>query len=101
MRLCTAVLLVLCSACAPAQDATWLQGAWFNWEAFNHRLSYLDYSVADDRVITGVVGGTSTSGVVGSDPPAYAARWRRSGGSTTSTSFGWFTSIWTQGAPSS
>ena len=56
-------------ACAPVeepaeletQEALWLQGAYFNWRFFNHRVSALRFGFSDDDVEVGVIGGTSTT----------------------------------------
>ncbi len=45
----------------PEQEATWMQGAYFNWDLFNHRVSYIHLGVGDDEVEASIVGGTSTT----------------------------------------
>ncbi|MBX2803536.1 MAG: hypothetical protein KTR31_37995 [Myxococcales bacterium] len=64
-------VVVLLSACSgepevpelPEQEATWMQGAYFNWDLFNHRLSYLHFDMNDAGGLdAAVVGGTSTTG---------------------------------------
>ena len=50
--------------CAPEQTAYWQMGAGYRWNGLNHRLSFLHQSVTDDVVRTGVIGGTSTTGML-------------------------------------
>ena len=58
-------LLALLAGCTDepeTQEATWLQGAYYRWVIFNHRLSYAHVSLNDNsEAELMVVGGTSTS----------------------------------------
>jgi hypothetical protein len=46
------------------RSATWLESFSYEWDFFNHRLSFLDVTVDGASAAIGVVGGTSTTGVV-------------------------------------
>lgn len=46
------------------RELVWLEGAGFGWKLFNHRLSFLSLGVDADGARAGVIGGTSTTGVV-------------------------------------
>lgn len=43
------------------QEALWLQGAYFDWNLFNHRVSALRFGFAGQDAEIAVVGGTSTT----------------------------------------
>lgn len=45
-----------------------LEGARYEWELFNHRLSHYEVRLQDEEVRVSVVGGTSTTGVAASLP---------------------------------
>lgn len=56
------MLFAVLTGCStlPEQEATWLQGAYYDWELFNHRVSYIHFAV-DEALETSVIGGTSTT----------------------------------------
>ncbi len=64
-------LVVMLTACGAGKgedggprSATWLEGFSYQWDFFNHRLSFLDVRVEGSEAQLAVVGGTSTTGVV-------------------------------------
>lgn len=59
-------------ACTPEQTVSWQMGASYKWNGLNHRLSFLHQSVTDDVVRLGVIGGTSTTGMVTTLPEGCA-----------------------------
>jgi len=48
-------------AILPEQQGVWLQGFYFRWDLFNHRMSYLHARVDGEDAEVAVVGGTSTT----------------------------------------
>ncbi|MFT4623883.1 MAG: hypothetical protein ACI8PZ_002539, partial [Myxococcota bacterium] len=62
------VLLVGCRSAGDEvegpRSGTWLEGFSYEWDFFNHRVSYLDVAVDGAQAEVAVVGGTSTTGVV-------------------------------------
>ncbi|MEO0606389.1 MAG: hypothetical protein AAF211_33485 [Myxococcota bacterium] len=44
------------------QEALFVQGAYFDWVGFNHRVSALRFGFADDEAELAIIGGTSTTG---------------------------------------
>ncbi|MBT3222886.1 MAG: hypothetical protein HN348_27735 [Proteobacteria bacterium] len=98
IALCFLLLIPGCTG--KAQSATWLEGLAFSWTSFNHRLSHLEVRLDQDEAELGLVGGTSTSGIVtvlpsGCDPgtcteyPFYddATMWVKWGKATTKAQF--------------
>ncbi|RME28973.1 MAG: hypothetical protein D6798_01170 [Deltaproteobacteria bacterium] len=69
----TLTLALLLAACTDKSDhdsgpaspssATWLQGAGYSWELFNHRVSHVEWGVGEAGAETAIIGGTSTTGV--------------------------------------
>lgn len=47
--------------CHDPTEAIWLEGAGYEWELFNHRVSHVELGVADDGARASIVGGTSTT----------------------------------------
>jgi len=58
------VLTMASTACQSEETAAWMQGAGYRWNALNHRLSFLQFDVTTTEVTMGVIGGTSTTGMV-------------------------------------
>ena len=75
-------LAVLLTACGGGKDedggprsATWLEGFSYEWDFFNHRISFLDVFVDGPSASISVVGGTSTTGIA----PEYPEGCEREG----------------------
>jgi hypothetical protein len=67
-------LLSLLSACRPGPDAAvWTEKMGFEWEKFNHRLSFLELLADGDAARAGVIGGASTTGIVPELPDSCEA----------------------------
>ncbi len=68
-------LLACCllSACGSSESVQWVEGVGFEWDLFNHRLSYAELQVGDDAVDIVVVGGTSTTLSATGAPPDLSA----------------------------
>ena len=59
------LLLAFLTACGSPESVQWLEGVGFEWDRFNHRISYAEFHLLDDDVDVVFVGGTSTTGVRG------------------------------------
>ncbi len=57
------ILLAALFACAPPEEASWLEGVTWRWDATNHRLSYWNSVATDAGASVALVGGTSTTGI--------------------------------------
>lgn len=67
-RMC--LLTLLAAGCGPGDaddvgpvELTWMEGAGFGWEHFNHRVSHLEMRVHDAAASVAIIGGTSTTGL--------------------------------------
>ena len=56
--------LGLLVGCAAPVEGTWMEGAGFEWDLFNHRLSHVTWQIDGSDVSLATIGGTSTTGVI-------------------------------------
>lgn len=56
-------LAVLLGGCGTDETVSWLEGASYRWDLFNHRVSHLRFEATESGATVAVVGGTSTTGL--------------------------------------